>query len=186
MLPGRRPTAGVGGASQSFSRVLAVFSGIGIAPEVVDVRAIRLEPVRVSIAQRCRHGRWLAATTARIRVYRERIGLWVAERGSHQQIPDQSECGRVAGPHASQIAEAPGKAEGPRRGAARLFTFESNSGGRGESGHPRRAVCGGGRRASGRRGVRLIARPSQSWELRTSDCWERSETTLLQGRDSYV
>ena len=28
-----------------------VFSGIGIAPEVVDVRAIRPEPVRVSIAE---------------------------------------------------------------------------------------------------------------------------------------
>jgi hypothetical protein len=36
------PSSETSAASHSYSRRLTVFSGIGIAPQVVDVRAIRL------------------------------------------------------------------------------------------------------------------------------------------------
>jgi hypothetical protein len=45
------PSSEARAASQFCSRLLTVFSGIGCASQIVDVRAIRLEPVRVSIAQ---------------------------------------------------------------------------------------------------------------------------------------
>jgi hypothetical protein len=43
------PSSEASAASQSCSRRLTVFSGIGFAPEVVDVRAIRFEPGGVAL-----------------------------------------------------------------------------------------------------------------------------------------
>ena len=45
------PSSEAAAASQSCSRRLTVFAGIGCASQIVDVRAVRLEPGGVSIAQ---------------------------------------------------------------------------------------------------------------------------------------
>ena len=45
------PSSEASAASQSCSRRLMIFSGIGCASQIEDVRAVRLEPIRVSVAQ---------------------------------------------------------------------------------------------------------------------------------------